>query len=256
MIAHAVTNQKVQQKTPARPTPLQYQRWLRGWSQQDVVDALTQLSFQQSERRGVLSEDTLSRWERGKRTPSPFYRKLLCQLYGLTTEQLGISAPPRVNAKRAMHSLQYQRLLRGWTQQDVANELAQRCAAEGKFVGVTPDQISQWERGVERPGSLYRKHLSLLYGLTVEQLGFLEDPPHPLAYQRLLRGWSQQDVAHELAQRCAAEGKFVGITETLVSRWERGKRKPSPIYRKHLCIMYGVTADKLGLIPTLEEVQA
>ncbi|GER88888.1 hypothetical protein KDW_30500 [Dictyobacter vulcani] len=78
----------------------------------------------------------------------------------------------------------------------------------------------------------------------------------PLKYQRLLRGWSQQDVVDALYQCCVEEGKAsVGINVDQVSRWENGHCKPSPMYRKHLCYLYGVTADKLGLISS-QEVQA
>jgi transcriptional regulator with XRE-family HTH domain len=79
-------------------------------------------------------------------------------------------------------------------------------------------------------------------------------PCSPLKYQRLLRGWSQQDVADELYKRCAAEGNAdVGIHAKLVGRWERGETKPSPIYRKHLCTLYGLTAAQLGLLDGLIE---
>ncbi len=75
----------------------------------------------------------------------------------------------------------------------------------------------------------------------------------PLKYQRLLRGWSQQDVADALYQRCAAEGhREVGIRAKLVGRWERGESKPSPLYRKHWCTLYGLTAAQLGLLDGME----
>ncbi len=70
----------------------------------------------------------------------------------------------------------------------------------------------------------------------------------PLKYQRLLRGWSQQDIVDYLSDRCNAEGKSVGISVNLVSRWETGKSKPSPLYRKHLCLLFGLTAQQLGWI--------
>jgi transcriptional regulator with XRE-family HTH domain len=75
----------------------------------------------------------------------------------------------------------------------------------------------------------------------------------PLRYQRLLRGWSQQDVADHLYARCVAEGNpDVGIHAKLVGRWERGENIPRPIYRKHLCQLYGLTAAQLGLLKGLE----
>lgn len=71
----------------------------------------------------------------------------------------------------------------------------------------------------------------------------------PLKYQRLLRGWTLQDVADELYRRCCAEGKpDVGVMADTVGRWERGNARPSPKYRKHLCELYGMNAAQLGLL--------
>jgi transcriptional regulator with XRE-family HTH domain len=75
----------------------------------------------------------------------------------------------------------------------------------------------------------------------------------PLKYQRLLRGWSQQDVVDELYKMCAASGRpDVGISTGRVGEWERGQHKPSPLYRKHLCQLFGLTAAELGFIEPLE----
>jgi transcriptional regulator with XRE-family HTH domain len=81
-------------------------------------------------------------------------------------------------------------------------------------------------------------------------------PYSPLKYQRLLRGWSQQDVVNELYKLCAASGRpDIGLSAYQVSRWENGLRKPGPLYRKHLCQLYGLNAAQLGFIET-QEVQA
>ena len=70
-----------------------------------------------------------------------------------------------------------------------------------------------------------------------------------LRYQRDLRGWSQQDVAEELYRLCVQTGKAeVAVCADTVGRWERGVTKPAPVYRKHLCLLYGLTADRLGLM--------
>ncbi len=73
-----------------------------------------------------------------------------------------------------------------------------------------------------------------------------------LKYQRLLRGWSQQDVADALREYCVASGHpGVGINANQVSSWERGRHIPSPLYRKHLCTLFGLTAAQLGFITPL-----
>ena len=78
----------------------------------------------------------------------------------------------------------------------------------------------------------------------------------PLKCQRLLRGWSQQDVVDELYKLCAANGRpDVGLTVDTLGHWENGCNTPSPVYRKHLCTLYGLTADKLGFIAP-HEMQA
>ena len=78
-------------------------------------------------------------------------------------------------------------------------------------------------------------------------------PCSPLKYQRLLRGWSQQDVADELYKLCIASGRLnVGLNADRVGEWENGQHKPSPKYRKHLCQLYGLNAAQLGFIEAQE----
>jgi transcriptional regulator with XRE-family HTH domain len=75
-------------------------------------------------------------------------------------------------------------------------------------------------------------------------------PNDLLRRQRELRGWSQAKVAdllHEMGG--AADAKMVG-------KWERGVITPSPYYRERLCDLFGVTAEKLGFIPSLSEEAA
>ena len=74
-------------------------------------------------------------------------------------------------------------------------------------------------------------------------------PCSPLAYQRLLRGWSQQDVVDALSRLCQAAGLGgIGLNVVMVCRWEKGKHLPSPFYRKQLCVLYGLTAAELGFL--------
>jgi transcriptional regulator with XRE-family HTH domain len=56
--------------------------------------------------------------------------------------------------------------------------------------------------------------------------------------QRLQRGWSQARVAQQ-----------IGTIAALVSKWERGVSLPTPYYREKLCVLYGLPAQKLGLLP-------
>jgi transcriptional regulator with XRE-family HTH domain len=57
-----------------------------------------------------------------------------------------------------------------------------------------------------------------------------------LRNERLLRGWSQQDLADRL-----------GATAVTVSRWECGVQQPGPALRRKLCLLFGKSEDELGL---------
>jgi tetratricopeptide (TPR) repeat protein len=69
-----------------------------------------------------------------------------------------------------------------------------------------------------------------------------------LRRQRQQRGWSLQRVADEIRRLCERDGRRVGITAHMVGTWERGNKKPSPLYREKLCVLYGECAERLGLI--------
>lgn len=62
-------------------------------------------------------------------------------------------------------------------------------------------------------------------------------PNEHLKQERLLRGWSQADVAAS-----------VGTDGYTVSRWERGRAQPSPYFRQRLCALFGKNAFDLGLL--------
>ena len=59
---------------------LQHQRILRNWHLHDLADQL-----------GVATT-TVKRWERGSQHPSPYYRIKLCDLFGLSAQDLGLEA--------------------------------------------------------------------------------------------------------------------------------------------------------------------
>src|SRR5262249_2785420 len=65
-------------------------------------------------------------------------------------------------------SLRAQRLQRGWTQQELADQL-----------GTTPLSVGRWERGQVVPGPYFRQRLCALFGTTAETLG-LGAAPSPL----------------------------------------------------------------------------
>lgn len=56
-------------------------RQSRGMTQQDVADALARLAWTHESRRIGPNADMVSKWERGEKSPSPFYRRLLGLLF-------------------------------------------------------------------------------------------------------------------------------------------------------------------------------
>src|SRR5215467_1592056 len=69
---------KAAQATPNRL--LRAARKERGWSQQQVAD-----------RIGAPLSLNISRWENGTAFPSAYYLEKLCQLFGKTVRELGLS---------------------------------------------------------------------------------------------------------------------------------------------------------------------
>jgi transcriptional regulator with XRE-family HTH domain len=84
-------------RTPATPNILlRYQRKMRNWTQAQLADELYKLCIPDKEcKRGVISADTISRWEQGKRTPRPFWQKKLCVLFETTPDKLGLLEDPK-----------------------------------------------------------------------------------------------------------------------------------------------------------------
>src|SRR5437660_8802996 len=70
-------------KKAAHATPnrlLRVARKERGWTQQQVAD-----------RIGAPLSLNISRWENGTASPSPYYLEKLCQLFGKSVRELGLS---------------------------------------------------------------------------------------------------------------------------------------------------------------------
>lgn len=74
-------------------------------------------------------------------------------------------------------------------------------------------------------------------------------PNRRLAWERLQRGWSYEEVCERIraAMRSCGE-KDTGLTANTVRRWETGDRWPDPRYRKHLVTIFGMSASELGLL--------
>jgi transcriptional regulator with XRE-family HTH domain len=70
---------------------------------------------------------------------------------------------------------------------------------------------------------------------------------------REARGWTQQDVAEQVARLAwLRRREHVGLNPDMVAKWERGEKRPSPRYRDLLCLLFGTDAAALGIGQALQ----
>jgi transcriptional regulator with XRE-family HTH domain len=65
-----------------------------GWTQQQMAERIAHLAWMQRRERVGINADMVAKWERGAKGISPRYRELLCSLFGVTPEQLGLKSTP------------------------------------------------------------------------------------------------------------------------------------------------------------------
>ncbi len=74
---------------------LKYEREWRGWTQKELVDRLLAMCEDEDDFP-LISDDTVSRWERGVYNPQFFWQRKLCELFGKNAEELGFIKRPAV----------------------------------------------------------------------------------------------------------------------------------------------------------------
>ncbi len=73
------------------------------------------------------------------------------------------------------HKLRYHRQLRGWSIDDVADELCKLAGSlEEPAPGVNGNMVSRWERGVRSPRPRYVRLLCRLFERSADQLGLVK----------------------------------------------------------------------------------
>ena len=71
-----------------------------------------------------------------------------------------------------------------------------------------------------------------------------------LQAQRARLGLTQAEVADSLATLAwQHDQQHLGVDPTMISKWERGLKRPRKVYRRLLCMLYGTTEEQLGLRP-------
>ena len=84
--------------------------------------------------------------------------------------------PPKT--QKSNSPLRQQRLLKGWTLERAANEIYELCLDEprvGARGDINAQMISKWETGKYPPSLYYQEKLSVLYGKSIQELGFVEE---------------------------------------------------------------------------------
>ena len=72
-----------------------------GWTQQELADRIAHLAWMERRERVGVNADMVAKWERGVKGVSPRYRELLCRLFGVTPDQLGLKNTPPITSDRA-----------------------------------------------------------------------------------------------------------------------------------------------------------
>lgn len=109
------------------------------------------------------------------------------------------------------------RRLHGYTQKALA-----------EMIGADATSVSRWERGRDAPNAEFRERLTSLlqpgfHEPPANELGPCTDWPDLIKSLRRKRGMSQTDLS-----------EILGVDPTTVSRWERGRDKPSLAIQRQL----------------------
>jgi transcriptional regulator with XRE-family HTH domain len=157
---------------------LRYQRRLRGWTLDEVAEGLHRLSSGGPEL-GVDAH-MVGRWERGVRRPAPRYVGLLCRLFELPADELGLveeveaaDAADKEDDVRRRQFLQYMSVITGATMLDWDRLAAMLRGRLGTADQVLIDDLELITRDYARqvevmaPAQLLpalRSHLAMLTG--------------------------------------------------------------------------------------------
>jgi transcriptional regulator with XRE-family HTH domain len=109
-----------------------------GWTQQQLADKLNYFAWTHGQGRTAVNADMVAKWERGVKGISPRYRALLCQLFGVTAEQLGIR--PAVSPAPSRPARDTESLV---AMLDDAASLLDQLGAAG--TALAPQMLSAWK---------------------------------------------------------------------------------------------------------------
>jgi hypothetical protein len=75
---------------------LRKRRMENDWGRRDVVARLEMLADELGDAAPQVDENLVGKWERGDRTPGPFYAPRLCLIFDLPPQEIGLRATPRL----------------------------------------------------------------------------------------------------------------------------------------------------------------
>jgi transcriptional regulator with XRE-family HTH domain len=114
-----------------------------GWTQHELADRIAHLAWMERRERVGINADMVAKWERGVKGVSPRYRELLCRLFGVTPDQLGLKNTPLVTAERTRPLTDDQSLV---AMLDNAAGLLDQLGAAG--TALAPHMLHAWKDAV------------------------------------------------------------------------------------------------------------
>jgi transcriptional regulator with XRE-family HTH domain len=114
-----------------------------GWTQQELADRIAHLAWMERRERVGINADMVAKWERGVKGISPRYRELLCRLFGVAPNQLGLKNTPLIPADRTRPLTDDQSLV---AMLDNAAGLLDQLGAAG--TALAPHMLHAWRDAV------------------------------------------------------------------------------------------------------------
>jgi transcriptional regulator with XRE-family HTH domain/tetratricopeptide (TPR) repeat protein len=109
-----------------------------GWTQQQLADKLAQLAWTHGQGHAAVNADMVAKWERGVKGVSPRYRAMLCQLFGVTADQLGFAPTVPTGSDRSVRDAESLVAIL-----DDAASLLDQLGAAG--TALAPQMLSAWK---------------------------------------------------------------------------------------------------------------
>jgi transcriptional regulator with XRE-family HTH domain len=122
-----------------RPQLREYRLQL-GWTQQEMADRIAHLAWMQRREHAGVNADMVAKWERGAKGVSPRYRELLCHLFGVTPDQLGLKDATTAAGARGVPSAADESLV---GMLDNAAQLLDQLGAAG--TALAPHLLHAWK---------------------------------------------------------------------------------------------------------------